>query len=83
MQSLALLFTTLFVTTVFAAPPGATPLSLPAPPKSIAPHVSANWKAGTAVVKVTPQKLLWMAGYAARKKPAEGKVQELFAKALA
>lgn len=35
------------------------------------------------MVKVTPQKLLWMAGYAARKKPAEGKVQELFAKALA
>lgn len=26
---------------------------------------------------------MWMAGYAARKKPAEGKVQELFAKALA
>jgi neutral ceramidase len=36
-----------------------------------------------AVAKVTPQKMLWMAGYAARKKPAEGKVQELFAKALA
>lgn len=34
-------------------------------------------------MKVTPQKLLWMAGYAARKKPAEGKVQDLFAKALA
>jgi hypothetical protein len=34
-------------------------------------------------VKVTPRKMLWMAGYAARKKPAEGKVQELFAKALA
>lgn len=32
---------------------------------------------------MTPQKLLWMAGYAARKKPAEGKVQDLFAKALA
>lgn len=43
----------------------------------------ANWKAGTAAVAVTPQKLLWMAGYAARKKPAEGKVQDLFAKALA
>lgn len=66
-----------------AAPPGATPPSPPAPPKSVAPHVPANWMAGTATVKVTPQKLLWMAGYAARKKPAEGKVQELFAKALA
>ncbi len=69
--------------TALSAPPGATPLSPPAAPKSLAPHVQATWKAGTATVKVTPQKLLWMAGYAARKKPAEGKVQELFAKALA
>ncbi|WP_395736048.1 neutral/alkaline non-lysosomal ceramidase N-terminal domain-containing protein [Prosthecobacter sp.] len=43
----------------------------------------ANWKAGTATITVTPQKLLWMAGYGARNKPAEGKVQELYAKALA
>ena len=77
--SLAVLFTA----TALAAPPGATPESPPKPPKSLAPHVPANWKAGTAVAKVTPQKMLWMAGYAARKKPAEGKVQELFAKALA
>lgn len=67
----------------WAAPPGATPLSPAKAPQSMAPHVPATWKAGTATVKVTPQKLLWMAGYAARKKPAEGKVQELFAKALA
>lgn len=73
----------IFLSTTAAAPPGATPLSPPASPKSVAPHVPANWKAGTATVKVTPQKMLWMAGYAARKKPAEGKVQELFAKALA
>jgi hypothetical protein len=66
-----------------AAPPGATPESPPQPPKSVAPQVPANWKAGTATLKVTPQKMLWMAGYAARKKPAEGKVQDLFAKALA
>jgi len=71
------------VVSISAAPPGATPLSPPAPPKSVAPHVPANWKAGMATLKVTPQKMLWMAGYAARKKPAEGKVQELFAKALA
>jgi neutral ceramidase len=73
----------LFAISSFAAPPGATPESPPKPPKSVALHVPANWKAGTAVAKVTPQKMLWMAGYAARKKPAEGKVQELFAKALA
>jgi hypothetical protein len=66
-----------------AAPPGATPLSPPQPPKSVAPQVPGNWKAGTATASVTPDKLLWMAGYAARKKPAEGKVQDLFAKALA
>ncbi len=64
-------------------PPGATPLSPPKPPASVAPHVPANWKAGTALAVITPPKMLWMAGYAARKKPAEGKVQELFAKALA
>ncbi len=52
-------------------------------PKSVAPHVPAVWKAGLASVIVTPEKLIWMAGYAARKKPAEGKQQELFAKALA
>lgn len=36
-----------------------------------------------AVAKVTPQKMLFMAGYASRKTPAVGKVQDLFAKALA
>ena len=78
-----LLSALLCASTLLAAPPGATPLPPPAPPKSLAPHVPASWKAGAATLKVTPQKMLWMAGYAARKKPAEGKVQELFAKALA
>ena len=41
------------------------------------------WKAGAASGVITPQKNMWMAGYANRKKPAEGKVQELYAKALA
>jgi neutral ceramidase len=66
-----------------APPPGATPVPSAAPVKSVAPQVPASWKAGAATLKVTPQKMLWMAGYAARKKPAEGKVQDLFAKALA
>ena len=66
----------LCASSVFSAPPGATPESPQQPPKSVAPYLPANWKAGTATVKVTPQKFLWMAGYAARKKPAEGKVQE-------
>src|SRR5207249_4706237 len=31
---------------------------------------------------ITPEKMMWMAGYAARKKPAEGVAQDLHAKAL-
>ncbi len=41
------------------------------------------WKAGVAVVKITPGKNMWMAGYASRKTPSEGVEQDLFAKALA
>ncbi len=54
-----------------------------AAPVSVAPHVPASWKAGFASTVITPGKFIWMAGYAARKKPAEGKAQELYAKALA
>ncbi|NBR05860.1 MAG: hypothetical protein EBT92_08815 [Planctomycetes bacterium] len=41
------------------------------------------YKAGVASVVITPEKPMWMAGYAARNKPSEGKATELFAKALA
>src|SRR5262245_59032796 len=41
------------------------------------------WKAGVASVVISPEGPIWMAGYAARNKPSEGKVQDLFAKALA
>ena len=40
-------------------------------------------KAGVAQVVITPQRPMMMAGYAGRKKPSEGKLQELYAKALA
>ena len=40
-------------------------------------------RAGLAKVVITPQQPLWMAGYAARTKPAEGKLQDLYVKALA
>lgn len=43
----------------------------------------AEWKAGVAVARITPEQSMWMAGFAARKKPSEGTAQELFAKALA
>jgi neutral ceramidase len=42
-----------------------------------------SWKAGAAKVKITPHQYMWMSGYAARTKPAEGKLTELWAKALA
>lgn len=40
------------------------------------------WKAGVAKINITPEKPMWMAGYAAREKPAEGKMTDLWAKAL-
>jgi hypothetical protein len=43
----------------------------------------ATWKAGTAKVKITPEKPMWMAGYSARTKPAEGLLHDLWVKALA
>src|SRR5262245_55050200 len=40
------------------------------------------WRAGVASTVITPEKLMWMSGYADRKKPAEGKLHDLWAKAL-
>ena len=51
--------------------------------KRDAPPEKLPWKAGVAAVVITPQTNMWMAGYAARTKPAEGKETELFGKALA
>ena len=41
------------------------------------------WKAGVAVRVITPEVTMWMAGYAGRKGPAEGKEHDLYVKALA
>ncbi|MGH7138496.1 MAG: neutral/alkaline non-lysosomal ceramidase N-terminal domain-containing protein [Pirellulales bacterium] len=41
-----------------------------------------GWKAGTAKAKITPEHLMWMSGYGARTKPAEGTALDLWAKAL-
>jgi hypothetical protein len=41
------------------------------------------WKAGVATAVITPEYSMWLAGYAARNKPSEGKVHDLHAKALA
>ena len=43
----------------------------------------AGWKAGVAKVNITPQQNIWMGGYAFRDHPAEGKITDLWAKALA
>jgi hypothetical protein len=43
----------------------------------------ADWKAGAAKVNITPRHFMWLSGYGARTKPAEGKHTELWAKALA
>ncbi len=40
------------------------------------------WKAGAASAKITPDKSMWMAGYAGRTKPSEGVELDLFAKAF-
>jgi hypothetical protein len=43
---------------------------------------AAGWKAGVAKENITPEKPMWMSGYAARNHPAEGKLTDLWAKAL-
>ena len=41
-----------------------------------------TWKAGVARINITPEQLMWMSGYSSRNKPAEGKLHDLWAKAL-
>ncbi|MFQ6035459.1 MAG: neutral/alkaline non-lysosomal ceramidase N-terminal domain-containing protein [Sedimentisphaerales bacterium] len=42
-----------------------------------------KFKAGLASEVITPEQSMWLAGYAARTKPSEGKASELYAKVLA
>jgi hypothetical protein len=42
-----------------------------------------GWKAGVAKAIITPSKSLWLAGYANRTRPAEGKLMDLWIKVLA
>ena len=44
--------------------------------------VHAAWKAGAAKVAITPPSLMWMSGYGGRDHVAEGKLTDLWAKAL-
>ena len=45
-------------------------------------NTPSGWKAGVASVVITPEESLWMAGFAHRTKPSDGKLHELWAKAL-
>ncbi|MBA4066714.1 MAG: hypothetical protein C0501_24015 [Isosphaera sp.] len=47
-----------------------------------APAADPAYKAGVATAVITPEKPMWMAGYASRNKPAEGTRHDLYAKAL-
>jgi len=49
---------------------------------SIAAQEQKPWQAGVAKTIITPREYMWMSGYGARNKPAEGKVHDLWAKAL-
>ena len=42
-----------------------------------------DWKAGVASVVITPDQPIWMAGYGDRDRPSEGKIMDIWAKALA
>jgi neutral ceramidase len=44
---------------------------------------SKDWKAGVARVVITPERAQWMAGYGDRNRPSEGKIMDIWAKALA
>jgi neutral ceramidase len=47
------------------------------------PTADAGWRAGVAVVDITPRRSIWMAGFAARTRPSQGVALPLHAKALA
>ena len=43
----------------------------------------ATWRYGSVRARITPKELFWMGGFAARTRPAEGTLDELWVKALA
>ncbi|MGH9766244.1 MAG: neutral/alkaline non-lysosomal ceramidase N-terminal domain-containing protein [Blastocatellia bacterium] len=65
------------ITLLFAAAITAQPSK-----RAIAANAPAAMKAGFAKIVITPEKNMWMSGYANRAKPSEGKVHDLYAKAL-
>ncbi len=51
-------------------------------PAFAAEEPTPAYRAGVAVKVITPTEPVWMAGYASRTKPADGKIHDLYAKAL-
>ncbi len=49
---------------------------------NLSPAAEPTWKVGTARIKITPEEPLWMAGFASRDHPAEGKIHDLWIKIL-
>lgn len=49
----------------------------------VAAEADGGWQVGLARANITPQHFMWMAGYASRDRPADGKLTELWAKAMA
>jgi hypothetical protein len=47
-----------------------------------ATHAADTWRAGSARINITPAGSMWMSGYASRDRPSEGKLTDLWAKAL-
>jgi hypothetical protein len=47
------------------------------------PVLAKQMRAGLAKSVITPEQQIWLAGYASRTKPSEGKLHDLYAKALA
>lgn len=54
-------------------------------PVLTAPVTAAEggWKVGLGKTNITPEQFMWMAGYASRDRPADGKLTDLWAKAMA
>lgn len=57
-------------------------LAVAAPARAEGPK-AAGWKAGIAKGNITPDKPMWLAGYGGRTRPAEGKLHDIWIKALA
>ena len=50
---------------------------------ALAVEKESGWKGGIALQVITPEQRMWMASYGPRNKPAQGKLTDLYVKALA